>query len=24
LLRRGDCWTYVDAVKIELSAWGVL
>ena len=24
LLERGDCWKYVDAVKTELSAWGVL
>lgn len=24
LLGRGDCWTYIDAVKTELSAWGVL
>ena len=24
LLGRGDCWTYIDAVKTELAAWGVL
>jgi hypothetical protein len=24
LLDRGDCWKYVDAVKTELSAWGVM
>ncbi len=24
LLDRSDCWKYVDAVKVELSAWGVL
>jgi hypothetical protein len=24
LLDRGDCWKYVDAVKVELSAWGVI
>ena len=24
LLDRGDCWKYVDAVKVELSAWAVL
>jgi hypothetical protein len=24
LLDRGDCWKYVDAVKVELSGWGVL
>lgn len=24
LLGRGDCWTYIDAVKTERSAWGVL
>jgi hypothetical protein len=24
LLERGDCWKYVDAVKAELSAWGII
>ena len=24
LLGRGDCWTYVDAVKGELSSWGII
>lgn len=24
LLDRGDCWKHVDAVKVELSAWGIL
>jgi hypothetical protein len=24
LLDRGDCWKYVDAVKAELSAWGII
>jgi hypothetical protein len=24
LLERGDCWRYVDAVKAELSAWGIV
>jgi hypothetical protein len=24
LLERGDCWKYVDAVKAELSAWGIV
>ena len=24
LLGRGDCWKYVDAIKLELSAWGIL
>ena len=24
LLERGDCWKYVNAVKVELSAWAVL
>ena len=24
LLERGECWKYVDAVKAELSAWGIL
>ena len=24
LLDRGDCWKYVDAVKVELSAWKVV
>ena len=23
LLDRRDCWKYVEAVKVELSAWGV-
>lgn len=23
LLGRGDCWKYVDAIKTELSAWGI-
>ena len=24
LLGRGDCWSFIDAIKTELSAWGVL
>lgn len=24
LLERGDCWRYVDAVRAELSAWGIV
>lgn len=24
LLPRGDCWKYIDAIKAELVAWGVL
>ncbi len=24
LLDRGDCWMYVDAVKVELSHWGII
>jgi len=24
LLERGECWKYVDAIKLELSAWGVV
>lgn len=24
LLDRGDCWRYVDAVKAELSGWGIV
>ena len=24
LVERGDCWKFVDAVKAELSAWGVI
>jgi hypothetical protein len=24
LLDRSDCWKYVDAIKVELSAWGVI
>ena len=24
LLNRGDCWKYVDAVKVELSAWRII
>ena len=24
LLERGDCWKYVDAIKRELSAWGIV
>lgn len=24
LLERGDCWMYVDAIKAELSAWGIV
>lgn len=24
LIERGDCWRYIDAVKTELSAWGII
>lgn len=24
LLERGDCWTYIDAAKTELCAWGII
>ena len=24
LLERGDCWTYIDAIKRQLSAWGIV
>ena len=24
LLGRGECWEYVDAIKAELSSWGVV
>lgn len=24
LLDRGDCWKYIDAVKVELCGWGVI
>lgn len=24
LLNRSDCWKYVDAVKVELSAWRII
>lgn len=24
LLSRGECWEHIDAVKAELSAWGVI
>jgi hypothetical protein len=24
LLDRGECWKYIDAVKSELSGWGIL
>lgn len=24
LLERGDCWRYIDAIKEELSAWGLV
>jgi hypothetical protein len=24
LLNRPECWTYIDAIKAELSAWGIL
>ena len=24
LLERGECWKYVDAIKLELSEWGIV
>ncbi len=24
LLERGECWKYVDAIRIELSSWGII
>lgn len=24
LLRRADCWRYIDAIRVELTAWGIL
>jgi hypothetical protein len=24
LLERGECWKYVEAIKLELSSWGVV
>jgi len=24
LLERGECWKYIDAIKTELAAWGIV
>ncbi len=24
LLERGECWKYVDAIKLELSTWDIV